>query len=221
MNMRSGPLLKNAQEGDAESQYKIGIAYCLGQDGYAIDYNIAAKWFEKAADQDFLPAKRELGIMYLTGDGVKTDAKKAYSLLSEASHALDPNAMYHLALMYEKGIGTEKDLYEAVKLLAYAASTEYPGADLDAERINDMITEQRIKDLKSRPLLNLEISDVDVMAACCKPMFDAMVNETIVVMDTYQGPQLIVEDENGNDLPINKCPFCGKAVKRVPRNKKY
>jgi len=219
--MVSGSLLKNANEGDAESQYKLGIAYCLGEEGYPVDYNKAAEWFQKAVDQDFLPAKRELGIMYITGDGVKADPKKAYALLSEAAHALDPNAMYHLALMYERGIGTEKDLYEAVKLLAYAASTDYPGADIDAERINDMITEKRIKDLKSRPLLNLEISDVDVMAACCKPMFDAMIDENIVVMDTYEGPQLIGEDENGNDMPINRCPFCGKSVRRVPRDKKY
>ncbi len=214
-------LLEIARDGDPESQYKIGIAYCLDQEGVGVNYVKAAEWFQLAADQGFLPAKRELGIMYLTGDGVEIDPAKAYKLLSDAAQALDPNAMYHLALMYEKGIGINIDLYEAIKLLAYAATAGYPGAEQDAERVDEMISKKRISDLRSRPLLNLEMSDVDVMAACCKPMLDAMMDETIVVMDTFGGPQLIGEDEDGNDLPLNRCPFCGKPVKRVPRDKEY
>ncbi|MFA6710666.1 MAG: tetratricopeptide repeat protein [Candidatus Methanomethylophilaceae archaeon] len=219
--MSSDLLLQNAENGEASAQYELGIAYCLGQNGRKIDFKEAAKWFQKAVDQGYLPAKRELGIMYLSGEGVEADASKAYPLIKEAAHALDPNAMYHLALMYEKGIGVEKDLYEAVKLLAYAASANYPGADLDAERVNDVITKERKKYLRSRPLLNLEISEVDVMAACCKPMYEDMLSEKVVVMDTFSGPQLIGEDENGNDLPLTKCPYCGKPVRMVPRDKKY
>lgn len=214
-------MMRLAEEGDAEAQYKVGIAYCLGHDGVAVDYGEAAAWFRKAVDLGFLPAKRELGIMHLTGDGVEVDAAKAYAYLSEAAKAMDPNAMYHLALMYEQGVGVEVDLYEAVKLLAYAAGVGYPGAEEEAERVNDIITMERVKALKSRPLLNLEVSEVDVMAACCQPMFDDMVNETVVVMDTFAGPQLIGEDEDGNDLTLTECPHCGKPVRWVPRDKRY
>jgi TPR repeat protein len=213
-------MMKLAVEGDADAQYKVGIAYCLGHD-VEIDYAEAADWFGRAVAQGHLPAKRELGIMHLTGDGVGTDPERAYAYLSEAAQAMDPNAMYHLALMYEQGVGTEPDLYEAIKLLAYAAGVGYPGAEMEAERVNDIITEERVRALKSRPLLNLEVSDVDVMAACCQPMFDDMVNETVVLMDTFGGPQLIGEDEEGCDLVLEKCPHCGKPVRRVPRDKVY
>ncbi len=211
-------LLREAQEGDAEAQYKLGIAYCTAN-GVEEDFTEAAKWFQKAVDQNFLPAKRELGIMHLTGEGVEIDAAIAYSMISEASKALDPNAMYHLALMYEKGIGIKPDLYEAVKLLAYAAEMDYPGAEEDAERIDNIIRMERERKLKSRPLLNLDITDVDVEAACCKKMLDSMLGEKTVVMDTFDGPQLIGEDGDGNDIVLNKCPYCGKSIRRVSRDK--
>lgn len=218
--MVSESIKNNAESGDASAQYELGIAYCLGHD-CTVDFEEAAKWFKKAVEQDYIPAKRELGIMYLSGDGVKADPDKAFELLKSVADTLEPNAMYHLALMYEKGLGTEKDLYQAIKLLAYAASVDYPGADMDAERINDIITNERIAYLRARPLLKLEVSDVDVMAACCKPMLEAMINEDIVMMDTYGGPQLVGEDEEGNDLVLDSCPYCGKPLMRVPKNKKY
>lgn len=219
--MVSDALLQNAENGDADAMYKIGLEYCLGTGGSEVDMNKAAQWFQKAVDHGSLPAKRELGIMYLSGEGVPANAEKAYPLILDAAHAMDPNAMYHLAFMYERGIGVKKDLYEAIKLLAYAASVDYPGADMDADRIYAEIVKERNKNLRARPLLHLEISDVDVMAACCKPMLDDMLNENTVVMDTYEGPQLIGEDEAGNEVALVKCPHCGKPVKRVPRDKKY
>lgn len=211
---------RSAEEGDANAQYQYGVACCVG-DGCDVDYEEAAKWFMKAAEQGHLPAKRELGIMYLSGEGVEIDANKAFSLLSETAKSLDPNAMYHLALMYEKGFGCEKDLYMAVKFLAFAASMNYPGAEQDADRIDGMIREERIKKLRARPVLNLDISDVDVEAACCKKMLDDMMAENVAVIDTFSGPQLIGEDEDGNDLVIGKCPYCGKAVRKVSRYKTY
>lgn len=219
--MVSDALLQDSDNGDADAMYKIGLEYCLGSDSTSVDMKKAAEWFQKAIDHGSLAAKRELGIMYLTGEGVVVDAAKAYSLLQAAAYAMDPNAMYHLALMYEKGIGVKKDLYEAIKLLAYAASVDYPGADMDADRIYAEIVKERNRGLKSRPLLHLEISEVDVMAACCKPMLEDMLNENTVVMDTYEGPQLIGEDGDGNEVALTKCPHCGKPVKRVPRDKKY
>lgn len=211
-------LMDEAVKGDADAQYKVGVEYCLGKN---VDYAKAAEWFAKAAENGSLAAKRELGILYLRGDGVKADAGKAYPLISAAAKALDPNAMYHLALMYEKGIGVQQDLYEAIKLLAYAASIDYPGAEMDADRVYEIIAEKRNRNLRARPLLNLEISDVDVMAACCKPMLEDMLSEKTAVVDSFEGSHLVGEDEDGNEITLEKCPHCGKAIKKVSRNKIY
>lgn len=179
-----------------------------------------AECLRRAADMGYLPARRDLGIAYLNGVGVEKDPLKAYPLIKEAADSMDPNGMYHLALMYEAGEGVPKDLHEALKLMAFAAGANLRDAARDADRIEAEIDAQRKEKLYARPILNLEVSDVDVEAACCKKMLEAMVAGDVYVEDTYKGPMLIYADETGEN-PITKCPFCGKAARRVERNKRY
>lgn len=205
-------------EEDPSVTYDLGIAYCTGE-GRPKDSREGAKYLQLAADKGYIPAKRDLATLYLNGDGVPPDAKKGYALMKEAADAVDPAALYCLALMYEKGLGVEKDLYEALKLMAYAAGAEYEGAEADADRIEALIDADRAARLKSRPVLNLEVSDVDVEAACCKKMLDGMLNGDFYVADTFEGPELLTMDEAGFETAITKCPFCGKPAKRVARDK--
>jgi uncharacterized protein len=206
---------------DAEHQYQLGISYCMGK-GRPKDTAEGAKCLELAAERGHMAAKRDLGILYLTGDGVEADVSKAYALISEAARTMvDPSAMYHLALMYEKGMGVDQDRYEAMKLISYAAIMGYPGADIDAERMEGILADNRKKRLGSRPLLNLEVSDVDVEASCCKRMLDDMLDGRAYVVDTYEGPELVMLNEVDGEAPIRECPYCKKKARRVTRDKKY
>jgi TPR repeat protein len=216
----SDTLVERAENGDAESQYKLGLNYIYGTD-VPKDASKAAEWFKKASDQGFLPARRELGILLAAGDGVEPDMETAVQYLSQAADELDPSALYHLGLMFEVGIGVEKDLQKAVRMLAYAAEMGYPGADTDAERIDKILYEERKKKLRARPLLNLQISDVDVEAACCKQMLDTLLDEEIVFIDSYKGPALLGEDKDGMDAVLDCCPFCGKKIEIIPRDTKF
>ncbi len=216
----SDKLVERAENGDAESQYKLGLNYIYGTD-VPKDTAKAAEWFKKASDQGFLPARRELGILLASGDGVEPDMETAVQYLSQAADELDPSALYHLGLMFEVGIGVEKDLQKAVRMLAYAAEMGYPGADTDAERIDKILYEERKKKLRARPLLNLQISDVDVEAACCKQMLDKLLEEEIVFIDSYRGPALLGEDKDGMDAVLDCCPFCGKKIEIIPRDTKF
>lgn len=184
------------------------------------DYESGVKDLKRSADMGHLPAKRDLGISYLNGLGVDKDPVKAYPLIKEAADSMDPNATYHLALMYEIGAGVEEDLYEALKLMAFAVGSNLRDAEHDAYRIESKIDAKRADRLNSRPVLNLEVSDVDVEAACCKKMLDAMLADEVYVEDTFKGPMLIQADDDG-ETPITKCPFCGKPAKRVERTKRY
>jgi len=213
-------LIELAENGDAESQYKLGLNFIYGTNGPK-DSSRAAKWFKKASDQGFIPARRELGILLAAGDGVEPDMETAIKYLSDAADELDPSALYHLGLMYEIGIGVPKDMQKAVRMLAYAAEMRYPGADLDAERVDKILYEERKKKLRARPLLNLQISDVDVEAACCKPMLDKLLNEEIVFIDSYKGPALLGEDKDGMDAVLDCCPFCGAKIQIIPRDTKF
>jgi hypothetical protein len=218
--MENDNLAELARSGDAESQYKLGLNYLYGTD-VPKDASKAAEYFQMAADQGFLPARRELGILLASGEGVEPDMEQALAYLSEAADNLDPSALYHLGLMYEVGIGVEKDLQKSVRMLAYAAEMGYPGADTDAERVDKILYEERKKRLRARPLLHLQISDVDVEAACCKQMLDKLLEEEIVFIDSYKGPALLGEDKDGMDAVLDHCPFCGAPVQLIPRDTKF
>lgn len=218
--MVSNSLLEQAEAGDAQSQYQVGLAYLYGTD-VPKDYAKAAEWFSRSNDQDFLPARRELGILLASGEGVEPDLQKAVLYLGQAADQLDPSALYHLGLMYEVGTGVPKDLQKAVRFLAYAAEMGYPGADMDAERIDAILTAERNRNLRARPIQKLMISDVDVEAACCKRMLDELLEQNIVFIDSYKGPALLGEDKDGMDTVLDSCPFCGAPVMQVPHDKKW
>lgn len=218
--MASDNLMEMALAGDAESQYKIGLNYIYGTD-VPKDTSKAAEWFKKAADQGFLPARREYAILLASGDGVAIDMELAVQYLSEAADQLDPSALYHLGLMYENGIGVKKNLQMAVRMLAYAAEMGFPGADVDAEKVDKILYEERANKLRARPILKLQISDVDVEAACCKPMLDKLLAEEIVFIDSYKGPALLGEDKDGMDTVLECCPYCGAKIELIPHDTKF
>ena len=58
-----------AEAGEAESQVELGRCYEKGQ-GVAKDQVEAAKWYRKAAEQNFARAQNNLGVCYEKGEGV-------------------------------------------------------------------------------------------------------------------------------------------------------
>ena len=204
----------------AESTYDIAIGYITGV-GRPQDAAEGAKYMKIAADDGYMPAIRDLGILYVNGTGVEKDPVKGFELLMRAVKEMDPRAMYHASVMYWHGIGVEQDLYEALRLMGFAAGMRIQGAEEDAERIEAEIDEMRRKKLNARPILKLEISDVDIEACCCKDMYDAALSKEVYLVESYKGPVLMKEDEKGEEVLLPKCPFCGAEPIKVPRDKVY
>ena len=78
-----------AEQGDAKSQYQIGVMYENGR-GVPMDYKTALKWFRLAAEQGNACAQNDLGGMYSGGLGVKTDGMTAFKwtkLAAEQGHS--------------------------------------------------------------------------------------------------------------------------------------
>jgi len=211
--------MENEDDNDLGEMYMEGLT--LLYEGNDADVKKAVELFLKASSKGHLPSKRTIGFMYLEGNGVERDLEKAYELISEVSVSMDPLSMYMLGRMYEGGLGVEQDDREALRMFASAAEMGIPEAEEDAERVSARVAEKRNRKLRSRPILNLEISDADIEAACCKKMFDAAIKGDIEVVDTYKGPELVREDEHGFEIICGECPFCGKKVKRVSKNKMY
>lgn len=79
-SVRHQMMLEEAQSGDADAQYALGLAY---GSGFGIEENPAeaAKWFRKAAEQGVAVAQKNLAHHLAKGDGVKQDYVEAYKWL--------------------------------------------------------------------------------------------------------------------------------------------
>lgn len=107
------------QAGDPELQFRLGMHY-YNWNGAAgmpaiVDYNHAAYWLRKAAQQGHARAQYFLGICYANGDGVTRNMYDAVKWWLKAAAQDVGEAQYLLAYCYLNGMGTEKNPGEAGK----------------------------------------------------------------------------------------------------------
>jgi uncharacterized protein len=69
---------QQAEQGDSEAQYKLGVAYFLGE-GVVQNYKESVKWTRKAAEQGHADAQYDLGLAYYLGQGIEQDSAEAIS----------------------------------------------------------------------------------------------------------------------------------------------
>ena len=77
---------KRAELGDPYEQFALATRYATG-DGASQDYNLALRWFLRAAEQGHVGAQDTLGAYYWLGHGAPKDVTKAYfwSVLARAA----------------------------------------------------------------------------------------------------------------------------------------
>ena len=78
-----------SQEGDADSEFALGVRYALGN-GIARDDKQAFALFKKAADQGNISAQSALATAYWLGRGVRKNNVAAYSWATLAHERGDP-----------------------------------------------------------------------------------------------------------------------------------
>jgi TPR repeat protein len=119
-----------AEQGDAKSQFKMGMIYKLGQ-GVQQDYEEAVRWYRLSAEQGNASAQFYLGAMYDDGQGVPRDYKEAvkwYRLAAEQGHS---ESQYNFGLAYHRGQGVPQDYKKAFKWLLKSAEQK----NLKAQRL--------------------------------------------------------------------------------------
>ena len=209
-------ILSSAEDGSPEAQYQLAMLY-IGGEEVPQDYSEAEKWLRKAIDNKYLPAKRELGILIASGAVKGKTETEAYDLLRSPVDIMDPRSVYYLAFMYENGNCVDRDLVNSIRLYGMAANLGYPGAHEDHDRVNELYVKERRAVLNSRPLLNLEVSDNGIEGACCKDMLDFIERDDIFFVDSYRGPAIAALNDKGEEVILDKCPFCGTESKIVPK----
>ncbi|WP_028492055.1 tetratricopeptide repeat protein [Thioalkalivibrio sp. ALE19] len=86
---------RNAQRGDRDAQFDVGMAHYTAR-GTEQDDAAAAEWFAQAAEQGHARAHYFLGYLHATGRGVPVDAEKSGEHYRRAAELGDMNAQYHL-----------------------------------------------------------------------------------------------------------------------------
>lgn len=112
---------KQADSGDAEAQFHLGLAYLTGEH-VPKDVAKGLEWLQKAVAQGNAAAQHFLGLMYHLGkEGVPKDATKAVEWYRKAAEQGYAKAQHSLGSMYFDGEGIPKDAAKAAEWYQKAA----------------------------------------------------------------------------------------------------
>ena len=157
-----GYMLK-AEQGDPEAQYQMGLYFSDGLHHAAND-ELAIKWYEKSAAQDYVKALEALGSIYtLGGASIKPNPEKAAEVFRHLVRIYETNArngdtdaLLALGDIYQSGVGIPQDYSKAVGYLILAIEKNSPVAMLtladllDAGVVVNRVTYERERLEKER-----------------------------------------------------------------------
>lgn len=107
-----------AEAGDAESCYLLGKYYFDGADK---EYDQAAGFFRRAAEQGHVGAQFRIGLCYDLGKGVQEDEREAVYWYRKAADGGNVRAQYCLGECFDYGHGVPKDTAAADRWFMTAA----------------------------------------------------------------------------------------------------
>lgn len=116
-------LITRADAGDAEAQFKVGVAYDFGQ-GAPRNTAEAIKWYTMAANGGHVEAQNSLGSA-LQAEKNFTEARSWYEKASAQGHA---HATNNLAYLYDMGLGVSQDRQKGFELYTKAADLRWAEA---------------------------------------------------------------------------------------------
>lgn len=120
-----------AQQGDARSQFNLGLRYAHGQGGVSQDHAAAMKWFRRAAEQGFADAFVAIGVMYQNGNGVSKDYTAAMELYHKGAKLGNADAEVNIGFLYRSGLGVRQDYAMAISWYFKAAKRVNADAQLN------------------------------------------------------------------------------------------
>lgn len=102
-----------ANEGHADSAYKLGMLYDMGEH-VAYDSGQAVYWYQHAAEQGHRQAQHNLAVAYANGEGVELDISMALKWWQLAALQGNPDSQYNLGIIFAMGShGVQKNLDKA------------------------------------------------------------------------------------------------------------
>ena len=146
---RIDALRKKAEQGNAEAQFSIGLAYAAGN-GVPKDPVEAIKWWQKSAVQGDAKAQLGLGLAYAAGAGVIKDPVESAQWYRKAAEQGFAEAQFNLGVNYYNGDGVLKDLVEAHAWWNIAGVGGYGNAQENRYKIEKEMTKEQIAEATKR-----------------------------------------------------------------------
>jgi TPR repeat protein len=110
-------LVRQATQGSAKAQYRLGTWYVVGN-GVPQNDTEAATWFRKAAEQGHVGTQSSLALMYAAGLGIPRDLIESARWYRKAAEQGDAEAQAVIAALYYYGRGVPQS-----KVVAYQWAT--------------------------------------------------------------------------------------------------
>jgi TPR repeat protein len=120
-------VLQEANAGNAVSQFELSIRYLTGR-GFTADTVKAAYWTKKAAEQNHLLARYNLGIFQFNGWGTEWNPFEAYRNFRFAAERNMPEAQFALAQVLTENLVVPQNWPEAYRWTKRAADSGYAPA---------------------------------------------------------------------------------------------
>lgn len=128
----------NAEQGDPEAQYMLGVALTTGIDTPR-NYLEAVEWITKAANQGSADAQSELGRIYRAGEVITVDHDRSTYWFSKAAKSGNAQAQYELGRLYQQGLIVPRDLSKSKQWYKRASLNGHSAAQYEFAEI--LITE--------------------------------------------------------------------------------
>ena len=154
-------VVQKALKGDATSQFLVGLGYEMT--GEVVNFEEAAKWFRKAADQGDANAQDVLGATYAEGLGVAQDHAEAVKWYRKAADQGVASAQNALGRMYANGEGVAQDYVQA-HLWFNLAAARFP-----ASRTEDRDRVVKNRDAIAAKMTPAQIAEAQRLAREWKP----------------------------------------------------
>jgi TPR repeat protein len=160
-NVAQQAVQTRADAGDAEAQFSLGLKYATGVEDEGQDYELAARYYRLAAEQNHPLAQFNLAMMYLEGQGLEPDVAVAESWMRKAAQQGDAGAQFNLGMTHRraslerKPINAAESRIEAYKWFQLAAAQGYKGSAAAYEQVNLRMSREDVEEGNHRAALIL------------------------------------------------------------------
>lgn len=187
---------KLALRGNTLAEYKLGTLY---EFGVSVEPNEqkAIHWYQKAADDDYLPAKNRLTFLEVRRSGFDKNRHADWlENLVKLAQSSDPNAMILLGQMYRNGIHLKKNLTKALYFLERASSIGHTEVDSQIDSIKrEMEANTRKKNEAEAAAREQEAKEKPKKSRPAKPARSAEKKATVKKKPTAKKPAIETKEE--------------------------